>query len=125
MNLKPLTRTKSTAGEERLESAGALALQATAAGTVSPKADSDTDGKAGMEMIGEGNSNEKEIPEIEERPWNITALDEKAEPWSRSDSFSSLLSGCVENRDLEMLEEKEMAVLGLQQGQASRKALSP
>lgn len=87
-------------GEERLESAGTLALQRTAAGTVSLKADSDTNEKAEMEMIGEGNSNEKEIPETEERPWYITALDEKPECWSHSDSFSLLLSGCVENTEI-------------------------
>lgn len=87
-------------GEKRLESAGALALQGTAAGTVSLKADSDTNEKAEIEMIGKDNSNKEEIPETEERPWYITALDEKPEPWSRSDSFSSLLSGCVENTEI-------------------------
>ncbi|KAK4815818.1 hypothetical protein QYF61_007427 [Mycteria americana] len=68
LNLKSLTRTKSTSGEERLESAGALALRGTAAGTVSPKADNDADERADMERISEGNSNEREIPETGERP---------------------------------------------------------
>lgn len=49
-------------------------------------------------MINEGNSNEREIPETGKRPQYITTLDEMPEPWSRRDSLSSLLSGCVEQQ---------------------------
>lgn len=91
MNLKSLTRTKSTSGEERLESAGPLALRGTAAGTMSPKADNDRDESADMERINEGNSNEREIPDTGERPWYIATLHEMTKPWSHGDSLSSLL----------------------------------
>ena len=81
-----------------MESGGALALQGTVTGTMSPKADSDADERADLESISEGNSDEGEIPETGERPQYVTTLDEMPELWSHGDSLSSLLSGCVEQQ---------------------------
>lgn len=86
LNLKSLTRTKSTSEKQGLESAGALASRDAADGTVSPKDDNEADERADIEGISEGNNNEKEISETVERLQNITALDEKTEPLSHGDS---------------------------------------
>lgn len=111
-SLKSLTRTKSTSESERLESAGAAASEGTGASTVSQKADSDTAERADVERISEDSSNEREIPET-------ARGHRKMLPWIKRLNLGTTVTVCHlrcrvvwnSNGDLEMLEEKEMAIV--------------